>query len=120
MQDFRQLQVWRKSHALALSIYRATATFPDPERYGLTAQMRRCAASIPANIAEGCGRGGNTELRQFLYISAGSASELQYFVILSGDLGLFTPKQSENFETAAVDVRRMLARLIERVGAHCP
>lgn len=116
MQDFHQLHVWRKSQALALSIYRAAATFPDPERYGLTAQMRRCAASVPANIAEGCGRGGNPELRQFLFVSVGSVSELQYFVILSRDLGLFNPKQAEGLENATVEIRRMLSRLIERVA----
>jgi len=58
MQDFRQLLVWQKGHSLALNIYRATAAYPQQERYGITNQMRRAAYSIPSNIAEGCGRAG--------------------------------------------------------------
>src|SRR6266536_1052085 len=86
MQDYKQLKAWQKSHSLVLRIYSATATFPEPERYGLTSQMRRAAASVPGNIAEGCGRGGNAELRQFLYTSLGSASGLEYFLLLVRDL----------------------------------
>jgi four helix bundle protein len=98
MQDFKQLRVWQKSHSLALRVYSATATFPEPERYGLTSQMRRAAASVPANIAEGCGRGGRAELRQFLHASSGSASELEYFLLLARDLRLITEKQYDVLE----------------------
>lgn len=75
MKDFRDLQVWAKSHALTLAVYQATGSFPKEELFGLTSQMRRCSASIPANIAEGCGRRGNGEFHRFLQISTGSASE---------------------------------------------
>jgi len=115
MQDFKQLRVWQRSHALVLRIYMATSTFPDSERYGITGQMRRAAASIPANIAEGCARGGQSELRQFLYISAGSASELEYFLLLARDLRLFTEKQHETLYTSLHEIRRMLTGLIQRV-----
>jgi four helix bundle protein len=66
MNDFRNLKVWEKAHVLALEIYRATAAFPSAERFGLTAQMRRAAVSVPANIAEGCGRRTRKEEAQFL------------------------------------------------------
>jgi four helix bundle protein len=76
VRDFKTLQVWSKSHELTLSVYKATATFPRDELYGLASQMRRAASSIPANIAEGCGRNGNAELSRFFQIAMGSASEL--------------------------------------------
>lgn len=78
MRDFRELKVWEKSHQLTLAIYKITAIFPREELYGLTIQIRRASASIPANIAEGCGRNGVAELARFLHIAMGSASELEY------------------------------------------
>jgi four helix bundle protein len=117
MQDFRKLEVWQRGQGLALSVYRATATYPNSERFGLTSQMRRAAASIPANIAEGCGRAASTEFRQFLHIAAGSANELICFVLLSQDLGLLAPKQAEVLERTASDVKQMLTRLIQRINA---
>ena len=83
MQDFRQLKVWRKAHSLALAIYKGTVRFPRTELYGLTSQIRRACVSIPANIAEGCGRGGDPELGRFLQIAMGSASELEYHLLLA-------------------------------------
>ncbi len=76
MQEFRQLKGWQKGHQLTLGVYRATAKFPKAELFGLTAQMRRAAASIPANIAEGCGRPGRAELGRFLQISMGQRVRL--------------------------------------------
>src|SRR5712692_1476821 len=108
MQDYRQLKVWQKSHSLVLRIYSATATFPEPERYGLTSQMRRSAASIPANIAEGCGRGGNAELRQFLRVAGGSASELEYHLLLAHDLRLLGEDDYRNLDSQVTEVKRML------------
>ena len=113
MQDFRKLKVWQKSHSLVLRIYNATCTFPEPERYGLTSQMRRAAASVPANIAEGCARSGRTEFRQFL---AGSASEPDYLLLLGRDLHLLTEKQYEALYSSLYEVRRMLTGLIERLS----
>jgi four helix bundle protein len=88
MRDFRKLMVWQKAHQLTLGIYELTANFPRDEVYGLTSQVRRAAASIPANVAEGCGRDGDTELARFLRIAMGSANELEYHLILARDLGL--------------------------------
>ena len=73
---------------MTLAVYEATAGFPRGELYGLTGQIRRSCSSIPANIAEGCGRGGDAELARFLKISAGSASELEYHLLLARDLHL--------------------------------
>jgi four helix bundle protein len=86
MKDFRDLQVWHKAHLLTLSSYRVTEAFPKAETYGITIQIRRCAASIAANIAEGCGKRGNSEFRRFLNIASGSASELEYHFLLARDL----------------------------------
>ena len=95
MKDFRDLQVWAKSHALTLDIYRATVAFPKEELYGLTSQMRRCSASIAANIAEGCGRRGNGEFHKFLQISTGSASGLEYHLLLARDVGFMSSERAE-------------------------
>jgi four helix bundle protein len=81
MKDFRDLKVWGKAHELALSCYSATSPFPKQEMFGLTSQIRRASSSIPANIAEGCGRRGNGELHRFLQIAMGSASELEYHLL---------------------------------------
>ena len=86
VKSFRDLKVWEKSHSLALAAYDATANFPKQEMFGLVSQIRRCASSIPANIAEGCGRRGNGEFHRFLQIAMGSASELEYHLLLSRDL----------------------------------
>lgn len=117
MQDYTKLSVWQKAHALTLSIYNLTAVFPRSETFGITSQMRRAAFSIPANIAEGCGRGTNRELRQFLYIAVGSASELDYYLLLARDLRLIPPKQFAVLNPRIMEVRRMLAGLIESVKA---
>ena len=87
MRDFRKYRVWELGHDLTLDIYRQTKEFPKEERYGVTSQMRRASSSVPANIAEGCGRESDAEFRRFLVISQGSVSELEYFNILAKDLG---------------------------------
>jgi len=89
MKDFRELKVWEKAHQFTLVVYQATTAFPKEELFGLTSQMRRSAASIPTNIAEGCGRGSDDDFRRFLQIAMGSASELKYQLLLAHDLGYF-------------------------------
>ena len=117
MKDFRGLKVWEKSHRLVLDVYGLTATFPSAERYGLTSQMRRAAASVPANIAEGCGRSGNGELSRFLYVAMGSACELEYHELLAKDLNLITPDNHRRVESRTIEVKRMLAALIAKVNS---
>jgi four helix bundle protein len=117
MQDFRQLQVWQKSHELTLAGYRSTQSFPREELYGLTSQVRRSAVSIPANIAEGCCRSGDIEFGRFLQIAMGSASELECCLLLARDLELLNGAEYERLVDAATEVKRMLASLIQRLKA---
>src|SRR2546423_579097 len=109
MKDFRQLTVWQRAHELVLGVYKATKTFPADERFGMTSQLRRAGASIPANIAEGCGRTGDAELGRFLQIAAGSASEVEYHLLLSRDLGYLDQKLHAALERRVVEVKKMLA-----------
>ncbi|MBI1854633.1 MAG: four helix bundle protein, partial [Chloroflexi bacterium] len=83
MKDFRQLKVWEKSHALTLAIYKATEQFPKQELYALTNQIQRAAVSVPANIAEGCGKNTDAELARYFQIAMGSSSELEYLLLLA-------------------------------------
>ena len=115
MKDVRDLRVWQKAHELTLLAYRCTAMFPREELYGLTAQIRRCAASVAANIAEGCGKRGNAEFQRFLNISTGSASELEYHFLLARDLHLLSPANYEKLNHGVVEVKCMLAALVRKV-----
>ena len=108
MRDFREIKVWEKSHLLTLEIYKVTAVFPREEIYGLTSQVRRASASIPANIAEGFGRGGNAELARFLQIAMGSACEVEYHVLLAKDLNLLSKKIYDDLNERIVEVKRCL------------
>jgi four helix bundle protein len=117
MKDFRDLKVWEKAHAPTLACYEATKPFPREEIFALVSQIRRAASSIPANIAEGCGRRGNAELRRFLQVAMGSANELEYHLLLSKDLGYLRPDLHENLEPRVHEVKRMLASLIRKVDS---
>ena len=117
MQDFRNLKVWEKAHALALEVYQKTKDFPGEERYALTRQIRRCAVSIPTNIAEGCGRGSDAELARFLQIARGSASELEYTLLLARELGMLKGPAHEAMAPRIEEVQRMLAALIRKLTA---
>jgi four helix bundle protein len=117
MKDFRQLKVWEKAHRLVLSIYSATGNFPDTERFGLTSQIRRAGASIPANIAEGCGKDGDADFARYLQIAAGSASELEYHLLLSHDLGLLNKKVYGQLNGEVTEIKRMLSSLLKKLRA---
>jgi four helix bundle protein len=117
MKDFRQLKVWEKSHQLTLTIYRITASFPREETYGLASQIRRAASSIPSNIAEGCGRDGDPELARFCIIARGSASELEYALLLARDLMLLSSNDYETLSQQTVEIKRMLTVLVQKLTA---
>jgi len=117
LQDFRNLKVWQRAHALTLAVYAATASFPRDETYGLTSQIRRAASSVPANIAEGCGRDGDPEFRRFLTIAMGSASELDYHLVLARDLNLLPHPAYDELSAGVSEVKRMLAAFIVRLKA---
>ena len=109
--------MWHKAHRPVVDVYGATTTFPTGERYGLTSQIRRASVSIPANIAEGCGRGSDAELARFLQIAMGSASEVEYHLLLARDLNLLKDSDHETLERQVVGVKRMLAPFIKRLRA---
>jgi four helix bundle protein len=117
MKDFRQLKVWAKSHELALSIYRVTNDFPREERYGLTSQIRRSTTSIPTNIAEGCGRNTDADFARFLQMAMGSASETEYQLLLSHDLGFLDKENYIKLNTDVTEVKRMLTSLLKTLRA---
>jgi four helix bundle protein len=107
--------VWEEAHTLTLSVYQATSNFPKDELYGLTSQIRRASASIPANIAEGCGRDGNSELARFLQIAMGSGSELEYHLLLARDLGFLDANSYFQLNHDFIEIKRMLNVLIQKV-----
>ncbi|MGH7653888.1 MAG: four helix bundle protein [Gemmatimonadaceae bacterium] len=115
MQDFRKLTVWNKSHQLVLLIYAATVNVPERKFPGLTSQIRRAAASIPANIAEGCGHAGSRELSRFLGIALASAFELTYHLQLAVDLGVLSKSDYARLDARTDLVMRMLSSLHSRV-----
>ncbi len=115
MKDFRNLVVWQDAHQLTLSVYRLTKDFPKEEWYGLRSQIRRCCESIPANIAEGCGRRGNGEFHRFLQIASGSASELDYHLLLSHELQYIDNSAYQSLCDHLGRTRRRLSTLIARV-----
>jgi len=117
VRSFKDLKVWQKGHELTLSIYRATKSFPKDEMYGMTSQLRRAAASIPANIAEGCVRGSGAEFRHFLQAALGSASELEYHILLSYELGYLDKSLYEALNGNATELKRMLTSFIQKLQA---
>jgi four helix bundle protein len=115
MRDFRELKVWQKGHHLTLAVYLATGSFPKLELYGLVSQMRRSSASIPTNIAEGCGRGGESEFGRFLQIAMGSASELEYQLLLASDLGFLPKSNYQQLAANVIEVKKMLLSLFQKI-----
>jgi four helix bundle protein len=108
MQDFRNLKVWEKAHALTLDVYRHTRTFPSDERFGLTSQLRRSCASISANLAEGCARGGDIDFAGSVNVAAGSASETDYHLLLARDLAYLEESSYQPLFRQVSEVKRML------------
>ena len=111
MGDYRRLSVWRTAHELALEVYRCTRTWPKAEQFGIGEQLRRAAVSIGANIAEGCGRNGDAELRRFLNIALGSANELHFLLRFATDLGLLEGSVGDRLQAETLAVCRMLSAL---------
>jgi four helix bundle protein len=116
MKDFRTLKVWQKCHSLALDVYKETLTFPKDELYGITSQLRRAASSIPANIAEGCGRGSNKDFARFLQIAFGSASETEYFFILCYDLNFIPETKYRDYLDSIIEIKKMLSALMKSLN----
>jgi four helix bundle protein len=117
MQDFRELKIWQRSHRLTLAVYRATRSFPKDELFGLISQIRRASASVPANIAEGCGRSGDLEFARFLQIAMGSACELEYHLLLAFDLNFLKESEYNALSKETVEIKRMLGGFLKKVRA---
>jgi four helix bundle protein len=113
MRNFQSLIVWQRSHLLTLKVYRLTKQFPKEELYGLTSQIRRSAASVPTNIAEGSGRNSNAEMRKFLIISSGSLSELEYQLILSKELTYLPENTFKELNTEITEIRKMIFAFVQ-------
>jgi four helix bundle protein len=117
MRDFRELKVWEKAHALTLEVYCDSASFPREEMYGLTSQIRRAAVSIGANIAEGAGKNSRAEFGRFLQIALGSASEVEYHLLLACDLGYIDREKCEQLSRDVVEVKKMLSAFTQFLAA---
>jgi four helix bundle protein len=117
MQNFRNLKVWQRGHSLTLEVYKVTESFPSNELYGLTSQLRRACASVPANIAEGCGRSGDPEFGRFLRIAMGSACELEYHLLLAHDLNLLNKADYHKLNQETIELKQMLAAFIKKLRA---
>jgi four helix bundle protein len=111
LKSFQELEVWQKAHRLVLETYKVTDKFPDRERFGIVSQVRRAAASVPANIAEGFGRRTTKELLQFLATANGSLEEARYFLILSRDLGYLGKEKFGEMDQQCTSVAQMIAAL---------
>ena len=115
MQRYTELKVWERSHALALAVYRQSASFPEQERFGLTAQLRRAAVSVPANIAEGSKRQGAQDFARFLNIAEGSLAETGYLLLLARDLGYLDAAAAKNLLAEVDEIAAMLHALRGKV-----
>ena len=115
MKDFRSLKVWEKAHTLTLATYRSTDQFPKYELYSLTNQIQRAAVSIPANIAEGCGKDSDAELKRYFLIAMGSSSELEYLLLLASDLGYLPANTYQPMQTELIETRKMLNAFIQKL-----
>ncbi len=115
MKDFRDLNVWKKSRALVLAVYKASRGFTKEELFSLTSQFRRAVASVPANISEGCGRASDADFGRFLQIAMGSASETEYHLLLAYDLHYLNNDAFGELTKGVIEVNRMLASLLGRI-----
>ena len=113
VKNYKELAVWRKAHEMTLDVYSATRSFPKEELYGLTSQLRRSAASIGANIAEGSGRRSDNEICRFLQIARRSASETEYHLLLANDLHFLCERDYLKLSGEADQLQRMLTALIQ-------
>ncbi len=106
--EYRDLDVWKFSRELVNSVYKLTKSFPKEELYGLTNQIRRCAVSIPSNIAEGCGRRTSKDTIQFLYISRGSLYELETQMFLALDQNFISENQLNEINSQIESCKKLL------------
>ena len=110
MRDFHKLGIWQRSHQLTLDVYKVSQAFPKDELFGLTSQIRRAASSIPTNIAEGCGRASNKDFAHFLQIAIGSASEVEYELLLAHNLEYINDEAFNKLTSETIAIRKMIIK----------
>ena len=115
MQDYRKLTAWNRSHQLVLDLYKLVNLFPKEEQFGLISQINRAVSSIPANIAEGCGRNSNKDFAQFLNIALGSLNEVTYFILLAKDLKYINIEDYSKLTDECNEIKAMLISLIKKI-----
>ncbi|TAJ67748.1 MAG: four helix bundle protein [Chitinophagaceae bacterium] len=115
MQNYKDLKVWVKAHLFTLLMYQEKKSFPKEELYCLTSQLRRSATSVPANIAEGCGKKTNPELAHYLNIALGSSNESEYYLLLSKDLKYLSDEKYIALNLLINEVKARLIALINKV-----
>ena len=117
MQNFQDLQVWKKAHQVVLTVYSLSKEFPPMENYGLVTQLRRTSISVTARVAEGSGRSSNLEFAADLKRSRAAANELEYLLILAHDLGYLSAEARDQVIKEVVDIRKMLSGLINKLAS---
>jgi four helix bundle protein len=117
MHDYRRLKVWERAHLLSLAVYQTTRSFPDGERYGLTAQIRRASVSIEANLAEGSGSGSDRNFARYVQHSIASSTELECELRLALDLGYLAQETHASLDRELGEIRGMLMALAQRLRA---
>ncbi|MFC6099714.1 four helix bundle protein [Olivibacter domesticus] len=108
IKSYTELEVWKKARELVKEIYLTTANYPQDEVFGLVNQMRRCAVSVPSNIAEGCGRNHTKDSIQFFFIGRGSLYELETQIHLSSDLNFINKEELEKLLSQLLHARKLL------------
>ena len=117
VQSYKELLAYQKSYALVMAVYAVTKGFPGEELYGLSSQMRRCAVSIPSNIAEGYMR-GTKEYTHYLRVALGSAAELDTQLSLAKDLGYLTPDKHSQLTADLEEILKLLRTYLNKLTAH--
>lgn len=118
MRNFKDLEVWVEAHKIALNVYKITIKFPKEEIYGITSQLRRSALSVPTNIAEGCGRGSQAELKRFCDIAMGSASEVEYLLLFCKDLQILEEPNYHEINERLIVLKKRLNAFIQKLKAN--
>jgi four helix bundle protein len=116
MRDYKKYTIWQDSHLLTLSVYKITKAYPKEELFGLTSQLRRAMSSVPTNIAEGCGRLSDLDFRRFLVIAHGSATEVEYLLFLSLELGYLSNDTQKELNDKIEVIRKQLHTLIKKLS----
>ncbi len=115
MQDYKNLKVWGKSNQFVIELYKVTRDFPKNEMYGLTSQIRRASVSIPANLAEGCGKDSQMELARYATIASGSASEVEYLIELSHQLSYIDKNKFNRLSNEIAEIKKMLRAFVDKI-----